>query len=257
MFNKPGRLFLVPALILCAFFFRPNGSLAQIVTVTDITGVQVPEYYQGGIGCGPLAAASLMGYWDQMGYEGLLGVSGWDQVKLTSNVSAELDILADYLKTNSSGWTQSNNVPPGLEAYALNEGGYEFESANHYFSSLHPNELPSLVMSEIDAGRPLMFLVDTDQNGSSDHFVPVFGYEESDGGDLLAYGFYKNWSEGESAFWENFVQASSEDNWGVNVVTTLVPLSEPDPVPIPGTLVLLAGGLGGLMAVRKRWWTAR
>ncbi|MBW1925215.1 MAG: hypothetical protein JRJ35_17315 [Deltaproteobacteria bacterium] len=256
MFRKALKTSFFPIALACIFFLCQAPGLAQVVTVTDITGIEVPEYYSG-VGCGPLAAASLMGYWDQRGYEGLLGVSGWDQVRLTSHVSAELDILAEYLNTDSDGWTLSNNVPSGLEAYALNEGGYEFESANHYFSSLHPDELPSLVMSEIDAGRPLIFLVDTNSDGSSDHFVPVFGYEKDDvSEELLNYEFYKNWSEDEIPFSENFTQAISGEDWGVNVVTTLVPLSEPDPVPIPGTLVLLAGGLGGLMAVRKRWWTA-
>ncbi len=244
MFRKALKTSFFPIALACIFFLCQAPGLAQVVTVTDITGIEVPEYYSG-VGCGPLAAASLMGYWDQRGYEGLLGVSGWDQVRLTSHVSAELDILAEYLNTDSDGWTLSNNVPSGLEAYALNEGGYEFDAENYSFSYLE-----SLFRGEIDAGRPMMFLVDWDGSGSSNHFVPVFAYDDR-GAEGLFYGYYDNWNEEEGLLWADFTNLAHDVEWGVSLGTTFVPLSEPDPVPIPGTLVLLSSGLIGLAAARR------
>jgi len=244
MFRKALKTSFFPIALACIFFLCQAPGFAQVVTVTDITGIEVPEYHSG-VGCGPLAAASLMGYWDQMGYEGLLGVSGWDQVKLTSNVSAELAILAEYLNTDSDGWTLSNNVPPGLEDYALNEGGYEFSAANVNFL-----QFAGQLSSEINSGRPLIFLVDSNGDATLDHFVPVIGYDDR-GPSGLYYGFYTNWKETEEIVWEEYVPAQDGQEWGVGIATKLIPISEPDPVPIPGTLVLLSSGLIGLAAARR------
>jgi len=237
--------------VFASMLFGATASYAALVTVTDKTGIEMPAY-NSSVGCGPLAAASLFGYWDLFGYEELLEARGWGEVSSTSNITSELSIIGGYLYTNSDGWTNSMNMPGGMEGYALNEAGYEFNASNNRFSVLEPTALPALVMSEIDNGRPLIFLVDTDGDEEANHFVPVFGYGTTEDGILSTYGFYTNQSENETPVWKNFLPAAPGVAWGINLVTTFSPVSDLNSVPIPGSLLMLASGLLGFVATKLR-----
>jgi len=61
----------------------------------------------------------------------------------------------------------------------------------------------------------MLFLVDTDGNGSTDHFIPVIGYDaRADGG---YYACYTTWSEDEDVSWYKFRAMGSA--WGVGYAT--------------------------------------
>jgi hypothetical protein len=98
-----------------------------------------------------------------------------------------------------------------------------------------------------------MFLVDTDANGDTDHFIPVFGYDDR-GQDGLWYGCYTTYHEGETVDWYQF--RAMGNSWGVGYATFCVPVSEPDEnrVPEPAALMSLISGLallGGYGLRRK------
>ena len=55
----------------------------------------VPAYDQSydpgvNLGCTPVAIASVLGYWDQKGYDRLFTADGWDALKETKNVEVEV-----------------------------------------------------------------------------------------------------------------------------------------------------------------------
>jgi len=69
-------------------------------------------------------------------------------------------------------------------------------------------------MGEIDAGRPMMFLVDSSGDGGTDHFVPILGYDDR-GADGKYYACYTTWTENETVNWYQFRGMSSSYAWGV------------------------------------------
>jgi hypothetical protein len=109
--------------------------------------------------------------------------------------------------------------------------GYQCTAWNENYGQFTWQDL----VSEVGAGRPMMFLVDTDGNGGTDHFVPVFGYDDRGTGGKY-YGCYDTWSEGETVKWYRF-QGMGQP-WGVGAATFV------QVVPEPSTLVLL--GIGAL-----------
>jgi hypothetical protein len=206
----------------------------------------VPSYlwYHG---CGPTAGGSLIGYWDQHGYEGLFDASGWSEVKLTYNVADQISSpahnakydpnpddpslpvppdtsIADFMHTSEGtldmGWSYVSDMAPGLAGYADFRGA-DFDSTT--YSAISGFGWSDLVQS-IDEGHPLLFTVDSDGNGGVDHFIPVFGYEDR-GADGRFYGFNTTWQEAEDVAWEEFVPTSPGEPWGVGFVTTFEPSS--------------------------------
>jgi len=150
--------------------------------------------------------ASVVGYYDLLGYDNLLAASGWDAVKLTANVQDEISSpphnvkydptpddaslphppktsIACWFETSVDplqyGWSYLSCSDNAFEGY-ITSRGYQCDS---WYESYGSGEFTwSDLVSEIDAGRPLMFLVDTDADSSTDHFVPVFGYDDRGAG---------------------------------------------------------------------------
>lgn len=232
-----------------------------------VTLSNVPAYnwYHG---CGPTAAASVIGYWDLHGYDNLFDASGWDSVCLTGDVQNHISSpahnekydptpdntklpeppdtsIADFFHTSEDplgyGWSYQSFADEAFIGYA-DYRGYTFDAWYEPYSS---NSTWDSLIAEIDAERPLMFLVDTDGNGGTDHFVPVLGYDP----DNLCYGLYTTWSEDENLVWKPFLGVGN--SWGVGYATFIQPLDPPDvPIPEPSTILLLAGGLIGLVIRR-------
>ena len=189
-------------------------------------------------GCGPTAAASLIGYYEMQGFTGLYDADGWSSVKETNNVkdqisspahnakydptpdNASLPVpentsLACWFRTSVDplqyGWSYLSRADDSFEGYA-DYRGYVAESYYQSFGTQTYNFTCEDLVAEIDAGRPMMLLVDTDGNGGTDHFVPTIGYDDRGDGNLY-YGCYTTWSEGESIAWKRFRAMGS--TWGV------------------------------------------
>ncbi len=205
------------------------------VHAAPVTLSSVPHYnwYHG---CGPTAAASIVGYYEMMGFTALYDVDGWDNVKLTNNVKEHISSAAHNAKydpkpdnpdlpvpENTSlacwfqtsvgsleyGWSYLSYADNAFSGYA----DYRGYQAVSYYQSYHAMSFDDLV-TEIDAGRPMMFLVDSTGSGGTDHFVPILGYDDRGGGDLW-YACYTTWAEGETITWKRYRPMSSSYGWGI------------------------------------------
>ena len=235
-----------------------------------VTLANVPAYnwYHG---CGPTAAGSIMGYWDLRGYENLFSVSGWDNVKLTANVQQHISSdahnakydptpdaagpippftsIACWFQTSMDplqfGWSYLSRADNAFFGYA-GYCGYTFTAWNAAYGTQFAW---SDLAAEIDAGRPMMFLVDSNGDGDTDHFVPVFGYDDDyQSSGLPYYACYDTWSESETVRWEQFQQMGYD--WGVGYATYVHPEPLSD-IPEPATLALVAFGSLAI-ALRRR-----
>jgi hypothetical protein len=130
------------------------------------------------------------------------------------------ECLADFINTSQSvhdnyyGWGWFSHLGPGVEDYvSWLDQGYTATSANHYwYTTLNW----TLLQTEIDAGRPLIFSVDSNADGSADHFVTVVGYDSPGG--VQKYACHNTWST--SVSWYGFQQMSSGVSYGVSKAIT-------------------------------------
>jgi len=238
------------------------------LTAKTISSVPAYNWYHG---CGPTAAASVFGYWDVSGFPNLFDAVGND-VFLTANVQDQISSpahnakydptpdfpgpvpsftsIADWFGTSVDplqfGWSFLSLADDAFEGYASFRG-YEFEAQNRLFSDQSSDSLFNWgdLVEEIDANRPLMFLVDLDGNGSTDHFVPVLGYDDR-GALGRFYGLYTTWSEDERITWKSFQDRGNP--WGVAYATFVQPISSP--IPEPSSILLFGSGLAGLITWR-------
>lgn len=74
-----------------------------------------------------------------------------------------------------------------------------------------------LFRAELDAGRPLVLLVDTGGDGSTDHFVTATGYD--DAGGARNYACLNTWDTG--VHWFEFTGVAAAQPWGIYGGVTL------------------------------------
>lgn len=147
------------------------------------------------------------------------------------------DSLADFMKTSWSaadnyyGWSWFSDVDNSLRgyvAYANAEYGASYvpTSYNQNWGTFTWEKF----VVEINADRPMVFLVDTDGNGSTDHFVPAIGYRDS--GSYQEYACFDTWTVGRVR-WEQFRHMGSGRPWGIYGATyfDLSGTEPPDPQP--------------------------
>jgi sugar lactone lactonase YvrE len=229
-----------------------------------LSGAPAYAWYHG---CGPTAAASIFGYYDLKGYTNLFAASGPD-VYQTAYVYEEISSTAHNEKydptpdrtdlpapnpTSIADWFRTSVDPLDYggsyfsDAIAAFEGfadykGYAFSATNEWFS---PSDTWDHLVAEITKGRPVYFLVDSDGDGNSDHYVPVIGYDDR-GADGRWYACYRTTLDGEAEEenWQPFQGAGNA--WGIVGITIV----DPGPIPEPASLSLLA--LGGLAILRGR-----
>ena len=266
--------------------------LPQSILAVPVVLDYVPSYnwYHG---CGPTASASIMGFYDLHGYDNLFDASGWEEVRYTENVREHISStahnlkydprpddfslptppdtsLADFWHTSEGslpyGWSYTSHMDDAHINYASFRG-YNFESA--FFSRTWEN-----LLAEIDNGNPVAAYVDSNGNGSSDHFIPIIGYDEREDG--LYYASYNTWHESEVIDWYLFGSPSSENRFGISSLAYIHPLDDPigglpisyidfniipepgpvpdpiNPVPEPSTIILLSIGLICLSGWGKR-----
>ncbi|MCP4650177.1 MAG: PEP-CTERM sorting domain-containing protein [PVC group bacterium] len=229
----------------------------------------VPSYdwYHG---CSPTAAGSVFGYWDVKGYSNLFDANGWENIRWTVNVQDQISSpahnakydsdpddpnlptppytsIADFMYTSVDprgyGGTYGSEIDDGFEDYAAYRG-YDFVSWRVGFGSFSWNDF----VAEIDAGCPMLFSVDSDGDGSVDHSVPVFGYDDR-GVDGRWYGLYTTWHEAETVGWYEFQGTSSQYAWGVSSATYVNPITV---IPEPSTVLMFLSGVFGFYTMRKR-----
>ncbi len=127
------------------------------------------------------------------------------------------ECVADYMKTSQShsgnfyGWSWFSHVEPSLLGYVNSLAQPYSVSAGNLYMSYSPYLTWDSLRVEIDAGRPLVFLVDTDANGGTDHFVPVLGYDEIGG--QRYYACYNTWDS--DLHWFEFEPMAAGQPWGI------------------------------------------
>jgi hypothetical protein len=234
--------------------------------VQTLSGVPGYEWYGG---CGPTAAGMIIGYWDSHGFSNLIvagdGTNSWaTNRQAVKDMIASPGYFADY-------WPTPDRVPPpalhaddcvadfmyasrnpldsgdstaewqlyGLTGYAAYRGYVGSTADIVLFPSLW-NKL----VSEINAGRPMEFFVDSTRDGQADHFVTVLGYNDDVPGSPQ-YAFRDPSVSPDTIQWSPFVPLAVDQPYGISEGTWF------RPAPEPGTMALL--GLGVVVGyVRRR-----
>lgn len=251
MGKRSGVVVVMSVMLLCC---SAGFASAQLESLDFVPAYN--QYYGGtNYGCGPTAAAEIFGYWDQMGYPSLMAASGWNEIKETSNVLNDLSDLNEYCQTSSNGWTYLSKIDNGMSQYAFNRG-YDFSVRNSSHLKNGGFNWADLT-NEIDSGRPVMLLIDTDGRKNDgvyyvNHFVTMTAYNEFyDSNNQLQrkYGFYMGNREGENLYWSDFHQAGSTP-YGVGYATFVTPQSAPV-APEPVSVILMVIGGVGLYMKKK------
>jgi len=125
------------------------------------------------------------------------------------------DCLADFMETSRStenncyGWSWSSDIRPAFQDYVA-----YVDPASRYTPTALPYHWTmmsfDLLKTEIDNGRPMVFLVDSSGDGSTDHFVPIIGYDD---GPPQSYIYYDTWDL--DPHQAEFREMSDSYEWGV------------------------------------------
>jgi len=191
----------------------PGGTQNSQIMAQGLPKILNVPNYEFHYGSGPSAAGILLGYWDSLGYSDLVpgdpfaqsaGVEAmiaspenyleywypldWngpiipDKSADTTYKPHANNCLADYMKTSQSQsvhWAGQNNFAEekvGLEAYIASLGlGYAPKVKSMTITDGFTWEV---FKAEIDAGRPVILLIDWYGDQLTDHFLTAFGYTE-------------------------------------------------------------------------------
>ena len=219
-----------------------SGGFMTLDTQVLIQGVPAYAWYRG---CGPTAAGMVIGYWDGQGFDDLVPGSAATQTAAVDAMIAsdgsfgdyglptdyypnmqddksEIDpgsthaddCVADFMKTSRSynnnywGWSWFTHMDDGLNGYVQHVAPhYESTATTRYWFTMGWEDF----CAEIDAGRPVVLLVDTDGNGSTDHFVAAVGY--GDQGGTPMYACHDTWDS--SVHWYEWRGTGSGTTYGV------------------------------------------
>jgi hypothetical protein len=138
-----------------------------------------------------------------------------DDYLVQGRTSHTSDCIADFMDTSKStrsnyyGWSWSSDVGPSFVNYVNLRNTTYGPSYTEYRMSDGVMTWSRLT-SEINAGRPMVFLVDTDGNAQTDHLVAVIGYRTSPGNQ---YACWDTWYT--TVRYENFSGMSSGVPWGI------------------------------------------
>jgi hypothetical protein len=201
-------------------------------------------------GCGPTAAGMVIGYWDGHGFpllipgdastqteavnQAIASTAHYDDYSVPIDSSPNLlldksslggahsphNCLGDFMNTSWSsrqnyyGWSWFSDVDDSLLGYT---NTYVNNTYGASYTATVSNETWGAFtwadfQAEIDADRPMIFLVDANQPyGQTDHFVPAIGYRDTNG--YPEYACFDTWSTGMR--WERFRQMSASYAWGI------------------------------------------
>ncbi|MDQ7030511.1 MAG: C39 family peptidase [Ardenticatenia bacterium] len=124
-------------------------------------------------GCSPTAAINALGYWDNRGYDRLLGDRWQDAV---NSMRDDMNTVCDQY---GNGSTSVSDISPGIVQYTY-ERGYTFTS-ELLCNSSYCSERPTFdrYQQEIDAGRPIIVNLINPDYYNVNHTVTGVGYDGS------------------------------------------------------------------------------
>jgi len=155
--------------IILLLILSPSAVLSAPMVLDNIPAY---NWYHG---CGPTAAASILGYYDLNGYGNLFSVSGWEDVRSTISVREEISSsahnakydsnpddsglaapedtsIADFFHTSEGslnyGWSYNSYTDSVFEDYALFKGYDSFDAYRVPWSGFSWEDL----ILEIDEG---------------------------------------------------------------------------------------------------------
>ena len=241
------------SLRMCLWFVITTTAVQLKADTLSLSGVPSYGWYHG---CSPTSIGMIMGYWDVNGYPNLFNAQG-SLVYSESNVQDQIsspahnskydptpDIsdsilpvppktsIADFLGTSVDPLAFGDTyIDEGAASVAYaNYRGYALTYTNNYYSTTW-----STLVSEINAGKPILFYVDSNGDGYVDHAVPAIGYNTDYNGLGPYYECYTTASEGEAPVWYKFQPEVAGQPYGVYGAVQL----DLQPVPEPATIALL------------------
>ena len=123
------------------------------------------------------------------------------------------DCIADFMHTSWSvdgnyyGWSYNYMIGPAFVGYVDHVDPDHGPSSHSYY--MGSTLTWTRVKQQIDSGHPMVFLVDSDGDGQTDHFVTVIGYNDTN----HEYACWDTWYD--TPRWEPFRPMSSSYSWGV------------------------------------------
>ena len=113
-------------------------------------------------------------------------------------------------RNNYYGWSWFSDAHSSFTGYVhWAEPQYSSSAENKYFSQFSW----ASYKAEIDAGRPVVLLVDTNGDGETDHFVTGIGYDDNN----TTYGVYNTWDT--NTHWYTWRGVEAGNTWGIYGVT--------------------------------------
>ena len=192
-------------------------------------------------GCGPTALGMLIGYYDFIGFPDLIEGDATIQNSFVDNAIANSEhysdysepidyypdlledkselggahvsnCIADFMQTswssvsNRYGWSWSSKIDDAFTSYIqMQNSDYYTYTSYEWFSSSSWD----IFKSEIDNERPVILLVDSDGDGSTDHFVTGIGYDDA----TNMYAIYDTWDT--DIHWYEWREMSDTYSWGI------------------------------------------
>jgi len=214
------------------------------VTVQQvIAGVPTYLWHHG---CAPTSVGMVLGYYDMHGFPNLIPGNSSTQTTDVNTAIASTEnyndygspedsypnllpdlseppsgdehinnCLADYMFTSQShvsnyyGWSWSSDIGPAWLDYIY------YDSDPNYTGTCTPYDFMSFpwdsLVHNVNNNHPMVFLVDTDGDGYTDHFVCVVGYKTDTG--VNYYGCYDTWDT--NLHWYQYLPIASGTAWGV------------------------------------------
>lgn len=223
-----------------------SGSISGSITYSG--GVTMPPYalYDG---CAPTSIAMVLAYWDlRYGYSKLFSAQGSD---LYTETNVETGAKSINTIANDCGTVNEKTTITGATNGLVNycsSVGYTFQASALRISNTNTW---NTMVSEINAGRPVMFSVDESGTGAADHIVPVFGYEIISGTDY--YACYTTDAGDTTPVWEKFVDVNYENGapytpYAVDEIITITSAQVPEPT----TLFFVLSGAALLIIFQRR-----
>ncbi len=242
-----------------------------------ISGVPIYIWFRG---CGPTSLGMVCGYYDTHGFPDLVPGDASTQTSAVYDVIATnahyndyalpLDdagtglkadksetggahtdnCLADYMHTSQSikgnywMWSLPEDVVPAWVNYISHQAS-DYEGTGQMYS--YGTAAWDALVASINNNQPCMALVDSDNDGIYDHFVPVIGYSIEN--DTKYYDLYNTWDENEH--WFAFHPMQEGNNWGIlNIFTFEIHSKFPaTPGPIAGPVEVCKGQSGVVYSV--------